>query len=179
MGHAVHLFSPETCGFHIDLVTGNVLAPLSMWVSSRRSLDPSQNNTLRMISFAFFYMTTHKEALLFPVCFFQVKPCSKIDWKLFLASLKHPFSLSDHQISNWKVFSADKNETHVVWQISKKTHIFFVLLAYHHWMLGVLGTDLFSYINYLIKAGSLQVFSFLWTCPTCFNQDSHFASSSS
>lgn len=70
MGHTIHLFSPETWGFHIDLVTEKVVAPLSMRVSSH-SLEPSQNNRSCMMSFSFFfYMTTIKEALLFPACFF-------------------------------------------------------------------------------------------------------------
>lgn len=129
MGHTVHLFSPETWGFHIDLVTGNVIAPLSMRFGLR-SLDPSQNNTLCIISFAFFYMTTRKEALFFPVCFFQVKPCSKIMFcSLLLCNI--PFHYQTTKFPFEKVFSADKIETYVgVWQISKK-HLL-SLLACHH-----------------------------------------------
>lgn len=84
MGHTIHLFFPETWGFHIDLVTeDNVVAPLSIKVSSH-SLDTSQNSSLMYDAFRFFlsffllYDSTELPAIvqlsrkphwLFPACF--------------------------------------------------------------------------------------------------------------
>lgn len=114
MGHTIHLFFPETWGFHIDLVTeDNVVAPQSIKVSSH-SLDPSEwfSHVWCISGFFFpffFYMTAQSFLILssyrgspiwlFPACFlssFRVTVC-------FLVSLKHPFSWSDPrpQISNW------------------------------------------------------------------------------
>lgn len=145
MGHTIHLFSPETWGFHIDLVTeDNVVAPLSMKDSSH-SLDPSQNSSLMYDAFRFifpffFYMIAQIFLLLsscwgsplwlFPACFFFVFFYQIMFF--LLASLKHPFSLSDPRSFpiSWSRIAVQTRAYHiftctVAWQCLKPCQAFF------------------------------------------------------
>lgn len=129
MGHTIHLFSPETWGFHIDLVTeDNVVAPLSMKDSSH-SLDPSQNSSLMYDAFRFifpffFYMIAQIFLLLsscwgsplwlFPACFFflfflsnYVFPTCFFETSLFII---RPQIISNFLIKNC---SADQGISHI------------------------------------------------------------------
>lgn len=132
MGYTIHLFPPETWGFHIDLVTEDVEAPLRLKINSH-SFDPSQNKGSYMMSLAFlFYMMTMKKVLLFLAYVFLfffvffIKPCTK-PMSCYLLLWNFPFHCQTVKFPIDQEFSADKNETYVVaWQFPKPCQQFFL-----------------------------------------------------
>lgn len=141
MGHTIHLFLPETWGFHIDLVTeDNVVAPLSMKVS----LHGLRIVLLYMMFFSLLFSHTWQrkashycpaiEEALFdysqPVSYQALEHNYAFLWNI-------PFHNQTPDFQLIKNCSADQGVTHVVaWQCLKTRQPFFLsLLASRQWPL--------------------------------------------